>query len=548
VLGPIRLTVLPDAGHVVPGGSLTFSLTLRNAAGSMDRYQLAISGVPESWLTLDQSSLSLAPGASETVTFTMRPPSAVAAGDYPITVQVVSDNDPQARASQEVPVSITATAGLGMDVSPVTAQGKEATFRVSFTNADQAPATVVLDARDDEGGLDFRPAPAGAVTVPPGGQATVQVEVHPHNRETIGEPHPYDIEFRGVREGTSSLTADPLLTRKARFTYEPRYTAGILPVWLRRLPIWALLLLPLLLLGLVFLVGNRVGAAVTSKSAASTSTPQPATTPSATPISTVDFSIPATVQPGTTSTAVPLPVVTDFRLQPGNKGSVSVHWQVSHAGTVLLNGKQVSPSGAQNVVVTTDSALVLSASNESGTVSQVLHVIPPPSTPVHVSQTHVLSLPTIQQFTAQPDAASALHLVWHVLGADTVTMNGQPVAASGSQALPAGGPSSYVIKATNVVGTVAHTLVLPKPAAPQVNTVVIRQPTIVKFTVVHQQAGQPYMLVWQTTDATSVALNGRQVPPSGSQALQAPIQAKSYQLVARNADGLTQAQIQVTVQ
>jgi hypothetical protein len=78
--------------------------------------------------------------------------------------------------------------------------------------------------------------------------------------------------------------------------------------------------------------------------------------------------------------------------------------------------------------------------------------------------------------------------------------------------------------------------------------VVIRQPSITHFTVRQPQPGQPYVIEWQTVDATNVTLNGRQVSPSGNQTLPAPIQPQTYQLVARNADGVTQSQLQVTVQ
>lgn len=546
MVSPIRLTVMPDAGDVVPGGSLTFALTVRNASAILDRYQILLSGVPDDWYTLDESSVSLPPGESGQVSLVILAPSGAAPGEYPITVQAISDEDPQTRSSLRIGLTVTAVADLGMDVAPVTAQGKEATFRVTFASAGNAVVRVSLQARDDEAGLDFRLEPAGVLAVPPTGQASVRVQVQPHARETFGEPHNYAIEFRGVREGDQAATADPLLVRRARFTYEPRYTALALPLWLRRLPLWALVVLPLLLLALVFMAGNRVAAAMKTTPAATATVPVQHTATN-TPLPTVDVGAPSAT-PIPPTAVVPAPVITDFGLSPGSGGTLQAHWNVRGPASVTLNGQAVPAKGTQAMRVTRDGDVVLLAENSAGSVSKILRVVPPPSTPVRVQlPSRSMSAPVIRRFTARPDASGALQLVWQVAGSDSVLVDGKPAGASGTAPLPPGQAGVHSLRAANVVGSVEASLTIQKPTS-SVTSVVLLQPTINKFTITHAQPGTPYVITWVTSDATSVTLNSQPVQPSGSQSLPSPIQTGSFHLVARNGDGLTQTQLQVTVQ
>src|SRR5262249_23653257 len=157
--------------------------------------QIVLSGLPSDWYSLSESSISLPAGGSGEVSLVIRPPSGAAGGDYPITVQAISDQDPQMRGTLRIGLTLAAVAGRGMDVAPVTAQGKEASFRVTFTNAGNTAVRVSLEAHDDEAGLDFHLAPAGVLAVPAGGSSSVQVQVQPQARETFGEQHPYAIEF-----------------------------------------------------------------------------------------------------------------------------------------------------------------------------------------------------------------------------------------------------------------------------------------------------------------------------------------------------------------
>src|SRR5438876_560789 len=57
-MADVRLTVLPEAAQVAPGGRLSLSLTVQNTSRLVDRYRLAVAGVPQSWVDLEKPEVS----------------------------------------------------------------------------------------------------------------------------------------------------------------------------------------------------------------------------------------------------------------------------------------------------------------------------------------------------------------------------------------------------------------------------------------------------------------------------------------------------------
>src|SRR5436305_6294736 len=131
----VRLTVMPDAVQMPRGGWLSLSATVQNAGSTGDRYRLDVSGVPEDWYTLDTHCVSLAPGAREQLHLLLHPPAGTttAAERYSLTVQVTSEDGLTIQASAVVALEVDG-GGLSMDVSPAEAEGRQATFRVTFLN------------------------------------------------------------------------------------------------------------------------------------------------------------------------------------------------------------------------------------------------------------------------------------------------------------------------------------------------------------------------------------------------------------------------------
>jgi hypothetical protein len=124
--------------------------------------------------------------------------------------------------------------GLDMDVQPAATAGPHATFRVAFLNQAHHPARLTLTVRDNENRLRVRIQPRGPVVVPAQGTTTITARVVPMIGALDGEPHVYELEFRGRQRGRENTGASPLVTR-ARFTYVPRRAVLGPPAWSRAL-------------------------------------------------------------------------------------------------------------------------------------------------------------------------------------------------------------------------------------------------------------------------------------------------------------------------
>jgi hypothetical protein len=89
--------------------------------------------------------------------------------------------------------------------------------------------------------------------------------------------------------------------------------------------------------------------------------------------------------------------------------------------------------------------------------------------------------------------------------------------------------------------------VTPRPSAAPVSDIRGDGPSIQTFTLVQTQLSRPYMLVWQTRNASSVTLNGRPVAPQGRRALSPPLASTTYQLVARRGPRRATAQVDIVL-
>ncbi len=538
----IRLDGLHATEEIGPGGSRRIMLTVTNAGEIVDQYKLSLTGLQEDWYTLVPPSVSLFPGANARVELTLSPPSGKAgrAGNYPFTMMATSSSDPNSSTAADAELRVTTEGKPGMEVRPLRAEGRTASFRVSWKNPSNSPVNIELAARDAEDGLRMFINPVGSVPVPPGEERTVQVTVRPRRRETVGQPHAYDLEFLGLRPGTEDLL-EPGLKRFGQYTYVPPLRALALPLWLRRLPLWALLALLLLLIAVLFLGGRKVGSAVATSA-------KPTVTLTAIPTATTPKPT-ATVAPTAVPTLAPPPKVGNFGVQVSPGGKASIAWAVQGAKQVTLDGKKVGPTGTLPITVTKARTFVLSATDDGGTTSRLLQVVPPPIKKLTVTlPAQHLDLPKIQQFAVSADKhTGVLTIAWKITGAEQRLLNNQPIPVTGSEKISPTGPRTYLLKAVNGAGATTSELTLPKAPAPSSRTLVLKLPSIPAFTLSHPKVGQPYSLVWQTTDATSATINGAAVPVTGSQILHPPLTTKTYILVARNRNGQVTGRVQVTV-
>jgi hypothetical protein len=327
-----------------------------------------------------------------------------------------------------------------MDVAPPAVDGREARFRITYLNLSDAPVAVALVARDNEDALRFSTKPDTPVIVPAGGGGPVSVHVVPKERKTFGEPHPYEIEFRGVQLGAEQAP-NPLLVRRARFVHVPRYTARYLPVFLRRAPRWALLPpFVLLLLLLVFAGGRSV--AIPAMKTVFTPTPHTRHLASTRPRRPQARVLAQTV-------FAPRPSIRRFALVHRRQGRpYELVWRTRAATHLTLNGRSVSCCRLVLHAPLHSVTYRLVATKGSRRTTARLHVV----VDARTTDRHafVLTTPHIARFAVHRRKGK-LYVTWRVRNAVHVWLQGRPVSYTGERFVPPGTSWLHLV-ATNDVG------------------------------------------------------------------------------------------------
>jgi hypothetical protein len=193
-------------------------------------------------------------------------------------------------------------------------------------------------------------------------------------------------------------------------------------------------------------------------------------------------------------------------------------WETTNATSVTLNGQAVALSGTATRTVNSATTFTLVARAADGrTATATARVTPSPTT-----------APTAQ-LTATMLYARSARLTWETTNATSVTLNGQAVALSGTATRTVTGPTTFTLVARAADG---RTATATARVTPPPTTAPTAQLTA---TMLYARSAR---LAWQTTNATSVTLNGQAVALSGT-ATRTVNSATTFTLVARAADGST---------
>jgi hypothetical protein len=197
--------------------------------------------------------------------------------------------------------------------------------------------------------------------------------------------------------------------------------------------------------------------------------------------------------------------------------SATLTWETSNATAVTLNGVPVPADGTLTVapMATTDYDLL--ADGVSGRITLTVTQPPPPPPAV-----------TIDSFTAIPTtitAGESATLTWETSNATTVTLNGTTVPADGALTVSPPTTTSYDLLADGVSGRITLTVTQPSPPPPASSIDSFRA---VPSTIA---VGQSATLTWETSNATTVTLNGATVPADGALAVSPPT-TTNYDLLA----------------
>ena len=568
----VELRLTPEVLEVEAGAEVEAIATVANRSQVVDQYALSLEGLDPNWYELTPSSVSLFPNDQAQVKILIHPPltTETKAGDHPLKLVAVSQDNPERRAELQLTLQVKAFGGLAMEVAPGRVEARTGSYRVLLRNGGNADSRLVLRGIDPEDALiyqfaGFKAAEPAEVLVPAGGEKEVTVNVKPKRGALSGQMKDYDFRLEARPPGIEGEVAEPLVGM-AQLGYKPLLPVlpfGRMPVWAQRL---LMVIVPLAIIGLVAaLLLNRPD-----------EQPSPTPTPSATQVA---------VAPSPT-TAVPTQVAKPEGAGPAvlrlglafpkpeetfGEESVVV-WDVARAETTKLKENRLPPPPIEGVRVVNFVNYELTAAGDGKTDARVLPVL-------------MIGPPLITRFDAEPPTIEQGHetrLQWEIVGAEEAQIDGEGVDfRTGSASRRPTVTTTYTLRARNVVGETSKEvtvgLVPPPPTATPIPTPTpvpptatampeptatptttptptytptptgtpVPPPIIDSFTaspapVCNTAGGLSTTLSWSFRNATSASIDpgvGGVAGPTGSKLVPVTAPSTTYTLTVRNSVG-----------
>jgi hypothetical protein len=209
---------------VEPGGQAVVTIRVRNTGRVVDQFALQVLGDPAAWAAVEPATLSLFPGTEETATIRFRPPrtSAVAAGERPFGVRVVSREDPEGMAVEEGSVVVGMFRETSAELVPRNSRGTfSGSHELAVDNNGNVPAEVFVRGTDPDAALRFRSRPP-SLQIGPGRAGFVRVRVSARRLMLSGAPvsHPFQLQVGSADQPPltvdGSMVQGPLVSRLVR--------------------------------------------------------------------------------------------------------------------------------------------------------------------------------------------------------------------------------------------------------------------------------------------------------------------------------------------
>ncbi len=227
-------------GRVEAGGASNLVALIRNQSGIVDNYDLHIEGLPAEWWTIAPATVYLvpygAPGGEyeQEVAVSFHPPRAAEAEarTWPIAIVAVSKANGTVAGRAAAGLDITPYHELEAEMRPAQASGRrKATYAIAVRNRANAPVDVQLAGVDPDNAMRFAFQKA-RFTVAPGRRNGSAFIVKPPKPALVGRPvhRRFEIASTVIGSDTGALPTSATLVHKP---------------WI---PMWALLILPLLLI------------------------------------------------------------------------------------------------------------------------------------------------------------------------------------------------------------------------------------------------------------------------------------------------------------
>ena len=187
VPGRIGILLASTEFSVAPGDTVAIPLVLSNQGLERDVISLSVEGIPTAWVYASVASAPLAPGEQQEVTLNIQPPRSGAggAGRHPFQIQAASQAVPGQVAVADCILTIATFSQFSCELRPQRIEAEEPA-RVTVENQGNIPEAFSLTWQSPDDGLEFEPAPAQELQVPPGEMAMTEFRAKPRSRPLLG--------------------------------------------------------------------------------------------------------------------------------------------------------------------------------------------------------------------------------------------------------------------------------------------------------------------------------------------------------------------------
>lgn len=222
----VRLTT--DLISVEAGATVPVSIEVVNKGTEADRFELQIEGLDPEWAAVPEPDFVIDPGETRVEKAFLKVPRTPEslAGNYPFVVRVRSLNSGEARTGQGA-LQVKPFHYLTMEIGPkkgfFSPTRKQNSFTVTVLNLGNTEHTLQLFGNDPEEACTYE-FEAEQITVPPGGQKTVELEVTPSSTPFLSSSrlHGFSVSGRSIE------TPSTIVSTQAQLEQRPFVTPGLL--------------------------------------------------------------------------------------------------------------------------------------------------------------------------------------------------------------------------------------------------------------------------------------------------------------------------------
>jgi hypothetical protein len=331
----LAVTILADGLQVMPGSQVSFKVEVRNLGAVVDRYFCDVLGLDPAWSTVTPATLELLPETGQiagpsgqggrptigTFTVTIHPPHhpSALAREWPIAVNVRSENDARIHRIEESSVAILPFGLIDASLTPLASRARLSTTpSLRLANGGNQSELVTYEGTDSAGRLDFGFSPP-RLELKPGQSAVVKVRLSPSGANVLGQAltTSYSIQVRGSGVGTAPVGLTGSHAQLSLIPAQlPWFAAVVVALGMAGLAVRAIALPP----DTPPAASQAAATPGTSPSptvAPSAEQPSPSTSPTAPPTATPTPSAPASatpIPPSPTPSPTPASPVADWAL------------------------------------------------------------------------------------------------------------------------------------------------------------------------------------------------------------------------------------------